>query len=29
VSYPFTSVLPLITPFSVVIGSTSEGRICY
>ena len=29
VSYPFRSVLPLIAPFSVAIGSTSEGRICY
>jgi Flp pilus assembly protein TadG len=29
VSYPFTSVLPLIVPFSVTIGSTSEGTICY
>lgn len=29
VSYPFTSVLPLIVPFSVTIGSTSEGMICY
>ena len=29
VSYPFTSVLPLLAPFSVTIGSTSEGMICY
>jgi Flp pilus assembly protein TadG len=29
VSYPFTSVLPLIVPFSVTLGSTSEGMICY
>jgi hypothetical protein len=29
VSYPFTPVLPLLTPFSVTIGSTSEGMICY
>jgi Flp pilus assembly protein TadG len=29
VSYPFTSVLPLIVPFNVTIGSTSEGTICY
>jgi Flp pilus assembly protein TadG len=29
VSYPFTSVLPLIVPFSVTLGSTSEGTICY
>jgi Flp pilus assembly protein TadG len=29
VSYPFSSVLPLLTPFSVTIGSTSEGVICY
>jgi Flp pilus assembly protein TadG len=29
VSYPFTSVLPMIVPFSVTIGSTSEGMICY
>jgi Flp pilus assembly protein TadG len=29
VSYPFTSVLPLILPFSVTLGSTSEGIICY
>jgi hypothetical protein len=29
VSYPFTSVLSLIVPFSVTIGSTSEGTICY
>jgi hypothetical protein len=29
VSYPFTSVLPMIVPFSVTIGSTSEGTICY
>ena len=29
VSYPFTSVLPLLVPFSVTIGSTSEGMICY
>lgn len=29
VSYPFASVLPLIKPFSVTIGSTSEGIICY
>lgn len=29
VSYPFSSVLPLLTPFSVTIGSTSEGIICY
>jgi Flp pilus assembly protein TadG len=28
-SYPFTSVLPLLAPFSVTIGSTSEGMICY
>ncbi len=28
-SYPFSSVLPLISPFSVTIGSTSEGVICY
>lgn len=29
VSYPFASVLPLIAPFSVTIGSASEGIICY
>jgi hypothetical protein len=29
VSYPFTSVLPLLAPFSVTIGGTSEGIICY
>jgi hypothetical protein len=29
VSYPFTSVLSLIKSFSVTIGSTSEGMICY
>lgn len=29
VSYPFASVLPLLAPFSVTIGSTSEGIICY
>jgi Flp pilus assembly protein TadG len=29
VTYPFSSVLTLIVPFSVTIGSTSEGRICY
>jgi Flp pilus assembly protein TadG len=29
VSYAFTSVLPLIVPFSVTLGSTSEGMICY
>jgi len=29
VSYPFTSVLSLIVPFGVTIGSTSEGMICY
>lgn len=28
-SYPFSSVLPLLSPFSVTIGSTSEGAICY
>lgn len=29
VSYAFTSVLPMIVPFNVTIGSTSEGTICY
>lgn len=29
VTYPFKSVLPLLTPFGVTIGSTSQGRICY
>lgn len=29
VSYPFTSILPLLAPFSVTIGGTSEGIICY
>jgi Flp pilus assembly protein TadG len=29
VSYPFTSVLPILAPISVTIGSTSEGMICY
>jgi Flp pilus assembly protein TadG len=29
VSYPFSSVLSLLVPFSVTIGSTSEGIVCY
>jgi hypothetical protein len=29
VSFPFSSNLPLIPPFTVTIGSTSEGTICY
>jgi Flp pilus assembly protein TadG len=29
VSYSFSSILPLLAPFSVPIGSTSEGMICY
>ena len=29
VSYPFTSVLPLLAPVSVTIGGISAGVICY
>ena len=29
VSYPFTSVLPIIVPFNVTVGSTSGARICF
>lgn len=29
VSYPFSSVLPLLMPVSVTIGGTSAGVICY
>lgn len=29
VSYPFSSVLPLLVPVSVTIGGTSAGVICY
>jgi hypothetical protein len=29
VSYPFASVLPMIVPFNVTIGSTSGARICF